>query len=105
CKCMSHGSTPAPLAHLTLSIWSGLTFLACNLQGVFHVLANGAGENLGIGMTGGAIYLRGEARSVAPDLRVERMRDADSMRLSLLLARAGVRGDIKEFKLYRPRGN
>ena len=69
------------------------------------VLANGAGDNLGIGMTGGAIYLRGEARSVAPDLRVERMRDADSMRLSLLLARAGVRGDIKEFKLYRPRGN
>ncbi len=68
------------------------------------VLANGAGDNLGIGMTGGAIYLRGEARSVAPGLRIERMRDADSMRLSLLLARAGVRGDIKEFKLYRPRG-
>ncbi|MEM7475969.1 MAG: hypothetical protein AAF483_13330 [Planctomycetota bacterium] len=69
------------------------------------VLANGAGENLGHGMQGGVIYLRGDAASIAPCVRHERMKDADSMRLSLLLARAGIKGDVKEFKVYRPRGN
>lgn len=67
------------------------------------VLANGAGEDLGKGMTGGAIYLRGKAKSVCDDVRVVRTKDAQAMRLSLLLARAGISGDVKEFKLYQAR--
>lgn len=65
------------------------------------VLANGSGLGLGSGMTGGSIYLRGEAASVSPRLKKIRMKDADAMRLSLLLARAEIRGDAREFKLYQ----
>lgn len=67
------------------------------------VLANGAGEELGKGMTGGDIYLRGKAKSVSEGVRVVRVKDAQAMRLSLLLARAGITGDVKEFKLYQAR--
>ena len=68
------------------------------------VLGNGAGKETGRGMTGGTIYARGEVESFASHVKPIRMKDADSMRLSLLLARAGVKGGvIKEFKAYRPR--
>lgn len=67
------------------------------------ILGNGAGENLGMGMTGGIIYVRGEVQSKCPDLRSLRMKDADSMRLSLLLARAGIKANASDFKVYRSR--
>lgn len=67
-------------------------------------LANGAGERLGSGMRGGTIYVRGTVKSFVSSVRKFRMKDADCMRLSLLLARAGVRGDAKEFSAYRFKG-
>lgn len=67
------------------------------------VLANGTGNQLGKGMTGGDIFLRGDAESVSDCIKKHRMKDADSLRLSLLLARAGIQGDVKEFSLYRSR--
>ncbi len=67
------------------------------------VLGNGAGENLGMGMTGGVIYVRGEVKSKCPGLRSVRMKDADSMRLSLLLARSGIKANASDFKVFRSR--
>ncbi len=69
------------------------------------VLGNGAGENLGVGMTGGMIYMRGDAESIAPNLRAVRIKDPDAMRLSLLLARAGIKSDGKDFKAFRPKSS
>ncbi|GAB5404525.1 MAG: hypothetical protein Aurels2KO_27560 [Aureliella sp.] len=68
------------------------------------VLGNGAGENLGHRMRGGVIYVRGEVASVSPDVKSFRLKDADTMRISLLLARVGIKSDGKDFKAYRPRG-
>ncbi|MFO1066637.1 MAG: hypothetical protein U0892_22485 [Pirellulales bacterium] len=67
------------------------------------VLGNDTAEGLGRGATGGTIYLRGAAASVAPSLREVRMKDSDSMRLSLLLVRAGIRAATKDFRIFRPR--
>lgn len=74
-----------------------------SMRGGVLVLANGAGEHLGRGMEGGVIFLRGQAKSVADEVRMVRIKDADALRLSLLLARAGISGDAKEFRLYMPR--
>lgn len=65
------------------------------------VLGNGAGQNVGQEMTGGLIYVRGEVKSVADDARQVRMKDAESLRLSLFLARAGIKGGAGDFKVYR----
>ncbi len=67
------------------------------------VLGNGAGKGLGEAMTGGEIYVRGEVSSKPDSLRQERMRDADSLRLTLFLARAGIKATPGEFKVFRPR--
>jgi glutamate synthase domain-containing protein 3 len=67
------------------------------------VLGNGAGKNTGLGMRGGTLYIRGEVQSLAEEIKPIRMKDADTLRLSLLLARAGVKGGVKEFKAYRPK--
>ena len=67
------------------------------------VLGNGAGKNTGLGMLGGTLYIRGEVQSLAEGIKPIRMKDADTLRLSLLLARAGVKGGVKEFKAYRPK--
>ncbi len=68
------------------------------------LLGNGAGEELGAGMTGGVIYVRGEVKSKSTSVRVERFKEADSMRLSLLLARAGIKANGSDFKVYRAKG-
>jgi methylamine---glutamate N-methyltransferase subunit B len=68
------------------------------------VLGNSTGVNLGLGMTGGVILVRGVAKSLAPEMREFRLKDADALRLGLLLARAGIRAVAKEFRLYRPIG-
>lgn len=68
------------------------------------VLGNGAGENLGHRMRGGVIYVRGDVASVSPDVKAFRLKDADTMRVSLLLARVGIKSDGKDFKAYRARG-
>jgi glutamate synthase domain-containing protein 3 len=67
------------------------------------ILGNDAGADLGLDATGGTIYLRGEAASIADYVREVKMKDSDSMRLGLLLVRAGIRAATKEFRCYRPR--
>ncbi|MEZ6138260.1 MAG: hypothetical protein R3C53_25535 [Pirellulaceae bacterium] len=66
------------------------------------VLGNGAGENVGREMTGGLIFIRGDVKSTAPHVRPARMKDAEALRLSLFLARAGIKGGGADFKVYRP---
>lgn len=68
------------------------------------VLGSDAGDQLGEGCTGGTIYLRGNAASIASNLREVRMRESDAMRLGLLLVRAGIKSATREFRVYRPRG-
>ncbi len=65
------------------------------------VLGNSVGDHLGAGMLGGTIYVRGTIKSMAPGVREFRLKEADTMRLSLLLARAGIRAAAKEFRVYR----
>jgi glutamate synthase domain-containing protein 3 len=67
------------------------------------VLGNGAGEDVGQGMTGGTLFIRGEVKSMSDSVRPMRMKDADAMRLSLLLARCGVKGRGAEFRGFRPK--
>ena len=67
------------------------------------ILGNGAGEGVGTGMTGGTLFVRGDVGSVSEGLKKIRMKEADSLRLSLLLARSGIKGNVKEFTIYRPR--
>ncbi len=67
------------------------------------VLGNGAGENVGQGMTGGLIYIRGEVKSVSESVRMVRMKDAESLRLGLFLARAGIKAGGADFRVFRSR--
>ena len=69
------------------------------------VLGNGTGHELGHGMTGGVIFVRGEVKSKSPHVRMDRLKDADALRLSLLLARAGIKAQSSEFKLFRVKGS
>lgn len=73
------------------------------MQSGHLVLGSDAGPELGKDATGGTIYLRGTAASVSDQLQEVRMRDSDAMRLGLLLARAGLKGSAKDFRVYRPR--
>ena len=75
-----------------------------NMRSGTLVLGNGTGDELGTGMTGGVIYVRGEVKSKSSAIRLERFKDADAMRLSLLLARAGIKANSAEFKVYRAKG-
>lgn len=77
---------------------------AMGMQSGTLVLGKSVGEQLGAGMNGGMIYVRGAVKSLAPGIREYRLKDSDSMRLSLLLARAGIRAAAKEFRVYRPQG-
>ena len=74
-----------------------------NMSAGTLVLGNGAGENVGYGMTGGLIYIRGEVKSVSDSARLVRMKDAESLRLGLFLARAGIRAGGADFRVYRSR--
>lgn len=67
------------------------------------ILGNDAGAELGLDASGGTIFLRGEAASIADCMREVKMKDSDSMRLGLLLVRAGIRAATKDFRIYRPR--
>ncbi len=68
------------------------------------VLGNGCGEQLGSQMTGGVIYVRGDVASKAPGLRSDRMKNADLLRLNLLLAEAGIKSQGSDFQVFRPEG-
>jgi len=66
------------------------------------IIGGSAGAELGQGMTGGVIYIRGEPASVAKQLREVKMREADRMRLGLILLKAGVKSTGREFRVFRP---
>jgi hypothetical protein len=76
-------------------------FAGQGMQNGTLVLGNGCGNALGSGMRGGVIYVRGDVVSVSQDVKLTRMKDPDLMRLSLLLARVGIKSDGKDFKAYR----
>lgn len=67
------------------------------------VLGNGAGEQLGLDMRGGVLYVRGKVGSMSDGLKTARMKEADSLRLSLLLARSGLKGKVSEFRVLMPK--
>lgn len=69
------------------------------------VLGNGCGEQLGQGMTGGTIYVRGEVGSVAEGVQAGRLKDSDTIRLSLMLVRAGIKTTFEKFQVFRARGD
>lgn len=76
-------------------------YAGCGMRSGTLVLGNGAGRQLGAGMQGGVIYARGDVKSVSADVKMARMKDPDLMRLSLLLARAGIKSGGKDFKAFR----
>ncbi len=78
-------------------------YAGCQMRGGTLVLGNGAGKELGRGATGGVIYVRGDTVSVSDDVKPFRMKDPDLMRLTLLLARAGIKSDGKDFRAFRPK--
>jgi formylmethanofuran dehydrogenase subunit C len=69
------------------------------------VIGNGCQDNLGFGMTGGTIYVRGEIGSVAEGVRVSRLKEADTIRLSLMLVRAGIKTTYERFQVFRAKGD
>ncbi len=69
------------------------------------VLGNGCGDGLGQGMTGGTIYVRGDIGSVAEGLQQGRMKETDTIRLSLMLVRAGIKTTYEKFLVFRVRGD
>lgn len=69
------------------------------------VLGNGCGDGLGQGMTGGTIYVRGDIGSVADGLQQGRMKETDTIRLSLMLVRAGIKTTYEKFLVFRVRGD
>jgi glutamate synthase domain-containing protein 3 len=77
--------------------------VATRMSGGTLVLGNGCGENLGEGMTGGIIYVRGEVGSVAPNVQASRLKEAETIRLSLMLVRAGIKTTYEKFQVYRAR--
>lgn len=74
---------------------------AMGMTGGTLILGNSVGEHLGAGMRGGSVYVRGTIKSLAEGVREYRLKESDTMRLSLLLARAGIRAAAKEFRVYR----
>jgi glutamate synthase domain-containing protein 3 len=69
------------------------------------VIGGNAGENLGHQLRGGSIYIRGEAKSISPDIEEARLREPDRLKLSLLLMKAGIKASaLKEFRVYRTPG-
>lgn len=77
----------------------------CKMRSGTLVLGNGCGQELGSGMTGGTIYVRGEVGSVAEGVIPGRLKEKDSIRLSLMLVRAGIKTTYEKFQVYRARGD
>jgi glutamate synthase domain-containing protein 3 len=76
-----------------------------NMSSGALVLGNGCGDNLGQGMTGGAIYVRGEVGSTAENVQVGRLKEADTIRLSLMLVRAGIKTTLEKFQVFRAKAD
>lgn len=76
---------------------------AClGMQSGSLVVGGNAGRHLGKAMRGGTIYLRGEAESVSEDVEEHRLREADRLKIGLLMLKAGIKPTGKEFRVFRP---
>ncbi|MFO0940289.1 MAG: hypothetical protein U0930_05925 [Pirellulales bacterium] len=78
---------------------------AASMRSGTLVLGNGCGNDLGQGMTGGTIYVRGDIGSVAEGVQQGRMKETDTIRLSLMLVRAGIKTTYEKFLVFRVRGD
>lgn len=63
------------------------------------VLGNGTGEKLGHCIEGGEIFVRGAIGGLGEGAQLMRMTQTHSLRLGLLLARAGIKASIDDFQL------
>ncbi len=74
----------------------------CAMTSGAMVIQGDAGEHFGLNATGGVIYLRGQPKSIAPNISDRRMKEPDRFRLSLILARANITANAKDFRVYKP---
>ena len=65
------------------------------------VVGGGAGLELGREMSGGTLFVRGEIQGIAKGIEEFRLKEADRFRLSLLMLKAGIKADGKDFRGYR----
>jgi glutamate synthase domain-containing protein 3 len=56
-------------------------------------------------MTGGTIYVRGEVGSLASGVQQMRLKETDSLRLSLILMRAGIKASLEKFQVFKSVGD
>lgn len=65
------------------------------------IVGGDAGPMLGLGAKGGTIYVSGKVSSVASSVEEDRMRDADRLKLSLLLLKAGLEFPSTSWRVFR----
>lgn len=68
-------------------------------QGTIVVLGN-VGPMAGIGSTGGTWFIQGEIESPPKQLIESRLKDADKLRIGLLLLNSGMDANAKDFRKY-----
>jgi formylmethanofuran dehydrogenase subunit C len=65
------------------------------------IVGGSAGPLLGAEMRGGTIYVRGEVDSLAPGVLEYRLKEADHIRIGLMLLKSGVKATGKEFRGFQ----
>lgn len=65
------------------------------------IVGGSAGPLLGAEMRGGTIYVRGEVDSLAPGVIEYRLKEADHIRIGLMLLKSGVKATGKEFRGFQ----
>jgi formylmethanofuran dehydrogenase subunit C len=65
------------------------------------IIFGSTGALLGLGARGGTIYVGGEVESISANLEEDRIREADRLRLSLLLLKAGIEKKPASWKVFR----
>jgi methylamine---glutamate N-methyltransferase subunit B len=65
------------------------------------IIFGSAGSMLGLDARGGTIYVGGEVESTSANLEEDRIREADRLRLSLLLLKAGIETKPASWKVFR----
>ncbi len=65
------------------------------------IIGGSVGPMLGLGAKGGTIYVNGKVSTVAPDVEEDRMRDADRLKLSLLLLKGGLELSSTSWRVFR----
>jgi formylmethanofuran dehydrogenase subunit C len=66
------------------------------------VIGGDAGENLGDPLSNVAVFIRGQAASLADGVTETTLRKKQEVQLGLLLISAGIRGDAKDFRRIVP---